>query len=1392
MKHGRTVNVKFLSGLLASLMVLGLAVYSVHAIQTHRNAGVFLHYAERAEEEHRYDEAARYYRLYLGYAPHNNQARIALARMLEMKAASYSDYHKIFDLYERVLRQEPDDKELRRRLVEIAIALRRYNDASDHLLLLLRGPYRDDGQLEQLYAFCLTRKNEPNRAIGYYHQATDHSPGHLPSYVQLANLYLDQQKPAEADRIMKKMVDKNPNNYQAHLERAGYLRQRSQEKEMAKEIADAYRLAGDKRETMLGMAELARSRGNFDEARAYLKKCLQKFPKDAAIYVALAEIEMSARRPDDAIARLRTGLKEVPPASRNALRYRLALYLIQQGEKARDQVDEVVKQLLENHAPEPVLHELHARTLMGNRQWAEAALLLEKMMALSGSTMNGGAEVYFLLGQCYENHNEPDRALNAYRQAVTVDPGMTRARAGAAGALLALGRPDDALAEYQSILHRDASVGTKVAQLLIMQNLRQDKDKRHWTDVEEALEAAAKADQASVEVTQVKAQMLLARDKPDQALVLLEKACRAQPNRVDLWLAWSQMANQAKNPGKAQEILKEAQEQHLGDRIELRLARAWQWLENRPRDNKNALAPLEEQTSQFSAQDQAALFRGLGDVYYRAGDTRQAKRLWTKAAEALPQDVDIRMALFDLAVRENDQETLERLLAEIKRLDVEGILSNYAKANSLIAQARKGDRAKIAEAKLLLTEVANRRRFWAAPLRNLAALDELEGNTQQALEKYSQCIDLGDRNPYALQRMIQLLWDRQRYTELEQVLHKMQDRGNLPAEFQSIHALARSMKGDHQAAIVTARKVVEGGSKAPRDHVWLAVTLFAAGPANYPEAERVLRDAIKLPDAEKTPEPWVALVQVLAASNQKDKVQAVIDEAAAKLPPQTRTLTLAQCYEAIAQYDKAAAQFETALKRNPLDLDALQNISSFWLRRGRLDKAVPHLQQILDSKTNAPEDYIAWARRGLALQLASTSDYQQLQVARKLLEENLRRNNTLEDQRMLAVVLAGHPETRRQALRVLENLPAGAPNPEQRRIEARLYEAVRDWARARDAYNALAATALYGPEPNLSYVLECIHALLRHGNVVEAGAWMDKMQKLSPDALETLEAAVRVKKAQERAEEAADLLKRYLQTPAADLDLAAKLYEHIGKPAEAEPLYWRQVKQNPTPQKRLALARFLARQGHMDEGLSLCERVARDGELVLAATSAMEIIRAARAPAEPQVRRTEQLLTQARKQNPDAPAPVLLLAELCEQQQKFAAAEALYRQVLERSPNDPATANNLAWLLAFQSGKSDEALQWIERALQQAGKIPELLDTRAVILLRRGDAKQALQDLELALREDESALLYYHRAEAQAPGSPSAARNSLARARELKFTRRSLHPLERKSYDEFLQNLGEK
>src|SRR5262249_16324272 len=231
MNHARTVNSWFLTGLAISLLVLGVAVYSVHAFQIKRNAGVFKRQAEQAEQEHRYDEASRYYRLYLGYVPHDHEARIAWARTLEKKAGrSFRDYQRIFELYETALRQEPGDQDVRRKLIDIAIALKRYRDAMEHIeLLLLRGPMRDDGPLEQPFALCFARTNQYDKAVDYYRKAIKHADRHLPSYGQLADLYLDRGKMKDADDVMLALVQNNQDNYEAHLARARYLLHRHQD-----------------------------------------------------------------------------------------------------------------------------------------------------------------------------------------------------------------------------------------------------------------------------------------------------------------------------------------------------------------------------------------------------------------------------------------------------------------------------------------------------------------------------------------------------------------------------------------------------------------------------------------------------------------------------------------------------------------------------------------------------------------------------------------------------------------------------------------------------------------------------------------------------------------------------------------------------------------------------------------------------------------------------------------------------------------------------------------------------------------------------------------------------------------------------------------------------------
>ena len=130
----RTLNVRFLAGLVASLMVLAVGVVSVHAYQVRRNAGLLKRQAEQATDEKRFDEAVKYYRLFLGYKPDDEEAQLALAVALENRPTwSFREQRKVYELYEAAVRRHPADVALRRKAIDVALRIRRFNDALEHL-----------------------------------------------------------------------------------------------------------------------------------------------------------------------------------------------------------------------------------------------------------------------------------------------------------------------------------------------------------------------------------------------------------------------------------------------------------------------------------------------------------------------------------------------------------------------------------------------------------------------------------------------------------------------------------------------------------------------------------------------------------------------------------------------------------------------------------------------------------------------------------------------------------------------------------------------------------------------------------------------------------------------------------------------------------------------------------------------------------------------------------------------------------------------------------------------------------------------------------------------------------------------------------------------------------
>ena len=225
------------------------------------------------------------------------------------------------------------------------------------------------------------------------------------------------------------------------------------------------------------------------------------------------------------------------------------------------------------------------------------------------------------------------------------------------------------------------------------------------------------------------------------------------------------------------------------------------------------------------------------------------------------------------------------------------------------------------------------------------------------------------------------------------------------------------------------------------------------------------------------------------------------------------------------------------------------------------------------------------------------------------------------------------------------------------------------------------------------------------------------------------------------------------------------------------------------PDHQLILAGFYARQGRADEALNLLEAHWEAGSVVALASGASQLMGGA-GRSESSMSRLYAILATAYEQHPHEAAIRLLVADLSGWMGKYAEAERLYREVLAESPNHVVAANNLAYLLASQETQLDEALELIDGVINSRGRAPELLDTRAYVLMQRSsarrvaeDASRAIADLDAAIKESRQPAYLYHRARAKLiSGDSAAARTDWQEAIQANLSEETLHPAE---LDEF-------
>jgi tetratricopeptide (TPR) repeat protein len=579
------------------------------------------------------------------------------------------------------------------------------------------------------------------------------------------------------------------------------------------------------------------------------------------------------------------------------------------------------------------------------------------------------------------------------------------------------------------------------------------------------------------------------------------------------------------------------------------------------------------------------------------------------------------------------------------------------------------------------------------------------------------------------------------------------------------------LRGQSDQARTYYRQAVnwsDNDQRVVRQMVRLGQSLAERGERSA-EAERKLRQAVEV--AGTVPDTWACLIRYLAATNQRRQADDVLRRALAAFGPDA-PLGRALCFEGAGRVGDARAQYRVALQDNPQDVAAARAAAGFFMRANLPGEAEPLLRRIAARQFKASDRDVAWARRGLAVLLAAGGSFARFQEALRLMGLTLDREGRLareeklppadrdENQRARARVLASQSSRplQERALAYLEDLRRRqALRPEDQFLLARLYEARGDagWPTAR----RLLAELVAGPAGDPGHLAHFAQVLLTHGRVGEAGECIAKLARREAErgagvgALGSTELKARALEARGRKDEAYALLRRY---------------------AEAS---------DGGPRRRLAFAGFLARWQRLSEALDQCEKASRAGapaELVGGAAVAM--LRSGR-PTARQCDRVQALLEAALAKQPASPVLLVQRADLEDVRGKYDRAEKLYRAALAADPNNVMALNNLAWLLAQRAGKGDKALPLIERAIELLGPRPDLLDTRALVYLAQGRAREAVADLERATHDAPTAARYFHLARALNTDHRSGdARAAFRKAKDAGLALKRLHPIDRVAY----------
>jgi tetratricopeptide (TPR) repeat protein len=1415
----RTLNVKAAVILLIVVIAVVGSTHLLHSYQVLRHSSTLYDMAVAAWKEtpRRDVDAIQCMRSYLVLKPQDYKAVKELSGWLVETRRYSAAAMTLEELLRGLEKQDPPDmkmlKEVRRQLAFIWMDnLRNLPAAETYLKGLLQDypldhPEQLDAEGAELVwrlGDCQRKQGKEREAIACYKQAlaNDKNKCRVDIYYDLAmTMLFNERDAAAARRYMAEMIAVKQNAespyarqvYAMWLEELGDSEAGMHQTDAAvKDYEEALHqaeaaltLKPDSPGALYVAAKCNLGLRHFPKAAEYCERGLKAVPQGAEMYILMADVYTREDRRDKAIELLKQGVQTLKSsAAKGQLLWHLANFELdgtggQDNAAGVKQAQERIRQMGEYRFPSDQLDFLKARVLYASEDWESARKAFDAVRPKMTDFPPQMKMLYYWTGYCHLQQGDPDQADYAFHLALKYDPFFFKAHDGIAQIYISKGQLKDAVDEYRLAANANLADGEAwVAYLraVLLMTLSGKEEDRNWALLFHELDRAKQLHPTNSQIDNLMLQAELAQGKFQDLEASLVHG--GVPKNVSDYIAMADLNARHGKFNEARAALDEARAK-FGDNCLLRLAAATLALRDPNTGSGAEIEKLAENLDHFSAEEKIQLLGGLFDDLLELRDFDRAKAVGRRFSELRPHDAMIRYRLLELDLATHNYREpgasladIDRLLHEIEAAAGRGPIWNYAKAVRLWLENRDKPELLGTEAKDLpenpktamdyASWAQRRRKSWSRPDVLMGNIWRAQGDDDKALEHYLQASVNGERDPEFNRDLLQMLRQRQRYQDAEQVIRRLENnRVSVSQDARKSEAWIFALGGEFEKAVQSAEKGYDDRSDDYRDHLWHAQVLRILARRARLEghadqlhkivagAEQSLRKAIEIAPA--AADCRVELVLLLVDAERMRDARNAAAEAELMVSREVAPLALGYIYAALGEKEKAATSYEKVLASQPDNPSIVRTAAEFYFRSRDSRHAAPLIERLLSGQLAVSGDERASARRMKAAMLFEEG-YPKLKEALALIEQNLvPPPGSAEDRRIKAYFLLSDPAAARtpETLALMEGLvkPGGAsPEPRDRFELARLYLRRNQWALCREQMETLVNAA----RPETQYQEAYVKMLLDQNALHDAEFRLKNLEEKGKSG-STVALRAELMFRQGKWGAIATFLASYLNEAGATPEkranrvlMVARLYEDFGQrlhqPTElavardffelAGKLLQENAKTGPSGQ--MVLAAFCARRGRLDETLKILQQYSakvRPGELAAASAA---VIHAEKVSPQ-QLQQVETILTTAAAAD-KLPTPLLtVLGVLKITQGQPEKAEAYYRQVLTRDPNDFRAHNNLALLLALSDKKTDEALELINRAIELAGAQSGLLDSLAVVRIAREEPQLALEDLEIIL-----------------------------------------------------------